>query len=78
MSGVITFDKTSDAEFSRVLKQRVNEYFARTGLSRNHTPGMILKTVAMLTMYILPFVLILTDLFPVWGNMLLYVMMGIG
>jgi linoleoyl-CoA desaturase len=78
MANIITFDKTADLEFSRVLKRRVNEYFARTGLSRHHTPSMVIKTVLMLLLYILPFIFILTGLFPVWFNMLLYVVMGIG
>jgi len=74
----VTFDNRRDAEFTRVLKQRVNDYFVRAGLTKHHTPAMVIKTVVMLSMYIIPFVLILCCGFPGWLNMLLYVVMGFG
>lgn len=74
----VSFEKAKDLEFTQVLKKRVNEYFLQKGLSRHHTPAMVFKTVVMLLLYLVPFVLILINVFPVWGNMLLYLLMGIG
>jgi linoleoyl-CoA desaturase len=78
MNKVITFDKSQDVAFAKALKQRVDEYFLKTGKSRHHNKTMIVKTIAMLSIYIFPFVVINTGQFPVWVNMLLYVLMGIG
>lgn len=78
MNHKVSFDNSVDAEFTRTLKQRVSGYFAENGLSRHHTPAMVRKTIVMLILYILPFVLILSNAFPAWFSMILYVLMGIG
>lgn len=74
----VTFNNSRDTEFSRVLKKRVNEYFERAGLSKHHTPAMVWKSVVMLGLYIVPFVLILSCGFQGWINMLMYLVMGFG
>ncbi|MFW5726087.1 MAG: fatty acid desaturase family protein, partial [Bacteroidota bacterium] len=78
MISPITFAQRKDLEFKAALHKRVNAYFAAKGISRNHNPGMIVKTIAMLAIYLVPFVLILTGLFPLWVVFVLYFIMGVG
>lgn len=78
MNTPITFEYNPDLEFKKVLLKRVNEYFSDTGLSKHHNKGMIFKTLFMIALYIFPFVLILTNLFPIWIILLLYIAMGVG
>jgi linoleoyl-CoA desaturase len=78
MNTSITFEHNPSLEFKKVLLQRVNDYFSSTGLSMHHNRAMIFKTAVMLTVYILPFVLIITNLFPLWAIIFLYIIMGVG
>lgn len=77
MNTSISF-RQQDNDFKKVLNERVSAYFTSKGISPNHNSAMVFKTVVMLTLYILPFVLILTNLFPLWANFLLYFVMGTG
>jgi linoleoyl-CoA desaturase len=78
MTTSITFQQNHSLEFKKTLNKRVNEYFSSKGLSKHYNRAMILKTVIMLSLYISPFVLILSGLFPIWTVFLLYIIMGIG
>jgi linoleoyl-CoA desaturase len=78
MEPVVRFAQNKDLDFKKTLHSRVNEYFTLTGLSKNHNPAMLFKTVVMLALYILPFILILTISMSVWLVMLMYLIMGVG
>ncbi len=77
MNTSITFLK-KDFTFKKTLNQRVSAYFKENRLSPNHNPAMVVKTVVMLALFLAPFVLILTNLFPFWANLLFYFVMGVG
>ena len=55
----IKFD-TTKPEFVKVLRKRVNAYFNENNISRNNNSNMIFKTFFMLSIYIVPYILILT------------------
>ncbi len=74
----VSFQQNKDLDFKKALQQRVNAYFLRTGLSRNHNPAMLIKTVLLLSMYIVPFIVILAVSLPFWLVMVLYFVMGVG
>jgi len=78
METVVRFSQNKDIVFKKTLHRRVNEYFKLTGLSKNHNPSMVFKTIVMLSIYILPFILILTVSMPAWLAMIFYLIMGIG
>jgi linoleoyl-CoA desaturase len=78
MERMVKFSPTRDIIFKKVLNKRVDGYFERMGLSRHHTPAMVVKTVVMLMLLVVPFSLILANLFPFWINMVLYLVMGVG
>jgi linoleoyl-CoA desaturase len=78
MEPIVHFSSGQDLEFKKVLNKRVDDYFRQTGLSRHYTPAMLWKTVVMLSLFFIPFGLVLTNLFPFWVNMVFYLVMGLG
>ena len=67
----------SHRDFADELKQRVNEYFVRNGLSRHANAAMIVKTVILVGTYVGTYGLILTGLLPLSGQWLACFVMGV-
>lgn len=68
----------SQNDFAQVLKQRVNGYFMDNKISTKANAAMIIKTIVMIGLYVVPFILLLTlQLNIAWG-ILLVIIMGIG
>jgi linoleoyl-CoA desaturase len=72
------FNLQNQKDFVRVLKERVNDYFASKGITRYGDSRLYWKTAAMMTIYITPYVLIMVNFLPFWANWLLYMVMGLG
>lgn len=64
-SNKITFQKGL-AEFYPELKKRVDAYFEENKISKFANAAMITKTVFLLSMYALTYILIVIDVFPWW------------
>lgn len=56
------FDRTSNAEFYRTLKQRVNSYFTDNGISTKGNTKMVVKTICMIALFLIPFGIALSGL----------------
>ena len=66
-------------DFFVTLNKRVSEYFKTRGLSRHANTEMILKTIFMFTLYLTPFVLMLTGVVTgTWPMLAMCVLMGTG
>lgn len=78
MPSLVTFNNKIDKEFSRAVKKRVNAYFEEKGISKHANAAMVIKTITILALYWVPFVLILTAGFSVEVMWLLCLIMGIG
>ncbi len=78
MSTSVSFNQIKDLEFKKVLNKRVNDYFSQAGISKHYNAAMILKSIVMLSLYILPFILILSVTMPFWIVMIIYFIMGVG
>ena len=74
----LQFTKSKNAEFYKVLRQRVNEYFKKENISRHANPKMVFKTICMIALYTAPFVLILTLNIQSWAVLSLWAVMGVG
>ena len=74
----VKFNKTDAGDFYKVLRKRVNAYFKENNVSRYANTNMVLKTVFMLSLYIVPFILILTVLNATSLIMLMWIFMGFG
>ena len=74
----ITFTSKNEQDFYKVLRKRVNTYFNENNISRYANTNMVIKTLFMLALYIVPFILILT-LFESTGLIILmWCLMGVG
>ncbi len=66
-----------DNSFYTTLKQRVEQYFSKTGKSKFGGSGIILKALIMFSLYIAPFVLILTLNAPWWLYLIFALVIGV-
>lgn len=77
MKPTVRFASTK-SEFYSTLNQRVNEYFKTRKLNRNGNTEMIVKTVFMFSLYIVPYLLMVTGAVTApWMMFGLCVVMGI-
>src|SRR5690606_229842 len=66
------------AEFFTTLTKRVNQYFTEKQISRHANSEMVIKTIFMLSIYFIPYVLMITGTVDsLWGMTGLCVVMGI-
>jgi linoleoyl-CoA desaturase len=62
--------------FFSTLKKRVDTYFKENAISKHDTPGMIVKTIILLSAYLLPFFYLLLAK-PSFGlSLCLWLLMG--
>ena len=76
-NNTVRFSKSSD-DFAKELRKRVNQYFKDNNISRYANANMVFKTIFMLSLYIVPFILILTVFENPWLVTLMWVLMGFG
>ena len=74
----VKYDSKPDHDFYTVLKKRVNAYFKENNVSRYANANMVFKTIFMLSLYLVPFVLILTVFESKLLIMLMWLLMGFG
>lgn len=77
---VVRFQSRSSVEkdYSREVRKRVRAYFKDKQISIHGNFNMYAKTVVMLSLYIVPFILLLTLALSPWLALCLAVVMGIG
>jgi linoleoyl-CoA desaturase len=75
---LVTEKSTSENQFASALRKNVNAYFKEKGISQKGNFNLASQTVAMLSLYLVPFILLL--IFPMswWMGLVLSVAMGIG
>lgn len=74
----LKFSRKDPKHFFQTLRKRVNAYFEENDIKKTGNWRMYIKSIVMLSLYIVPFVLILTLSLPVWTMLLLYAVMGFG
>ena len=75
----IKFNHKDRPEFQKELRKRVNSYFKDNGISKYANAEMKLKTLFMITLYFLPFILMLTGVVNTSaGVMGMWFIMGFG
>jgi len=78
MKGKIKFVERPRTEFFATLRSRVNSYFEDNKIPKTGDYRMVIKTVVMLSLYIVPFIIIVTGILPVWATFIMWIVMGIG
>jgi linoleoyl-CoA desaturase len=66
----LTFAKTQ-LDFAATLNKRVNDYFKQNQLTKHANAEMIIKSVVMFSLYLVPYLLIVTGVVTGWGWLLL-------
>ena len=79
MEQIIRFGQ-SNRQFFSTLRSRVDEYFKTNNLSKNANSKMVIKTISMLSIYLVPYAFMLSGLVTLnaWMIIGLYIMMGVG
>jgi len=73
----VKFVNTGNVTFFAVLRQRIDAHFKENNISKHGDYTMVIKTIILMTGYVLPFCIILTAELPFLYNMLLWVIMGL-
>jgi len=74
----VTFNNRISKEFSKTVKQRVDQYFEEKGISRHANLQMVLKTVLLLGLYFGAYALIISGQLSLGAMWFLTFLMGIG
>jgi linoleoyl-CoA desaturase len=74
----IKFNNKKYAEFVSDLQQSVNRYFEEKKISKHADYRMVLKTICMLSLYFVPYFLIVLGHFSLWQMFGLCIIMGTG
>lgn len=76
---VVKFNAEDRPEFFKELRKRVNAYFKEKNISKQANLNMKLKTVFMLCLYFIPFILMLSGVvYSSWAVISMWVIMGFG
>lgn len=67
-----------EQQFAAAVRKNVNEYFKEKGISPKGNFFLFSQSIAMLALYIVPFIMILTTPMNAWVAVLMTVIMGIG
>lgn len=74
----IKFVDKDKLPFAAALKKNVNDYFSKNRITKKGNTKMVYKSIAMLSIFLAPFVVMLTVPLSGWVIFPLAVMMGIG
>lgn len=78
MKTVKFVDKDKGREFTATLRRNVHNYFKENKISTKGNYKMILKSIVMISLYLIPFILILTLPLSGWIALILFAIMGFG
>lgn len=71
-------DDVTQKKFSNAVRQNVNNYFKEKKISTKGNLTLAFQTIAMLTFYIAPFIILLIVPMSAWLALPLTIIMGIG
>ncbi len=73
------FNTQDSPEFYKTLRKRVNQYFKENNISKYGNTAMKIKTIAMVSLYFVPLILLYTGVFTnLWIIAGLWILMGMG
>ena len=74
----VKFTNPNKTQFYKILKQRIDAYFAEKRIDPLANGAMVWKTVLLLSLYLLPFVVLYVFSLPVWAVLICFVLAGFG
>ena len=76
--GQVRFSRSNSTKFFKTLNKRVNTYFKDHKLKKTGNWKLHLKTLVMITLFVVPYFLILLLPIPQWSMFVLCIVMGVG
>jgi len=76
--GQVNFTGELKTDFYKTVKKRVSQYFKENNISHYANTNMVLKTIFMISLYMVPFILTLTFFESTLIIMLMWLIMGFG
>lgn len=74
----INFSRVDKAKFFRTLNKRVNNYFKENNIKKTGNWNLYTKAIIMFSIFLVPFILVLTVSMPQWLMVILMVVTGVG
>ncbi|MDW7691660.1 acyl-CoA desaturase [Flammeovirgaceae bacterium SG7u.111] len=75
----VKFPNEASSEFVKTLKSRVRDYFKENNISRYGNSEMVLKSIAMISMFFVPyFIMVLGVVTSPWAITAMWLAMGVG
>jgi len=74
----IRFSRVNSQAFFKTLNKRVNAYFKEQNIQKTGNWKLHLKTLVMVSLFVVPYFVILLMDIPVWTMFLLCIVMGVG
>lgn len=74
----VKFARATSNNFSSTLRKRIDAYFKDNNISQHANGQMVFKTIFMVGLYVIPFILSLTVVDNKWLFLLLWAVMGLG
>lgn len=74
----LKFSKPEQNHFFSTLSKRVNAYFKENDIAKTGNANSYIKAIVMFSLYIVPYILMLTGFFSGWGVLGAYVLIGLG
>lgn len=74
----VKFSQDNASDFHKELRKRVNQYFKDNNISKYANANMVFKTIFMVSLYFVPFILILTYFESYLLITLMWILMGFG
>lgn len=65
-------------QFAFNVRKNVNKYFEENKISTKGNINMVIKSIVMISFYVIPFIILLTVPMPAWLGLLMSIVMGIG
>lgn len=78
MKQKIKFVNKDKTQFFNVLKERVDNYFVENNISQHANSTMVFKTIFMISLYFVPFTLIVTGVATGWAFWMSWILCGAG
>lgn len=73
-----TNSKVEDKDFAMALRKNVNDYFKTNKISTNANAAMVIKTIILISIYVVPFIVLVTTPVSLITALILVIVMGIG
>ncbi|MFT5724361.1 MAG: linoleoyl-CoA desaturase [Bacteroidia bacterium] len=75
----VNFPRPTAGDFYNTTRKRVHDYFKEKGISKHANAAMVFKTFAMLSIYFVPYFLMITGVFVnTWAIYACWAVMGLG